>query len=402
MVRSAAFVVAAALAAALAAPGSAAAATNLILDGGFEAATGSPPNSPNWTEADSLFGSPLCTFAECGNGNGASPPRSGTVWLWFGGDPGPQTASVRQDVVIPVIATGTAAELRFWVRMGATNGAGTETMTVLVDTDPALYTKTSTTTVEAAYSEVTLDLSAYADGASHTVKFNYVDTTHNPGTNITVDDISLVVNRAPVLAPIGNRSAVAGSALTFTVSATDPDASDPKTFSATNLPAGATFSPASGEFAWTPAGSDLGNHPNIGFEVTDGAATDSETIAIDVDAALPTPTPTPDPTPPSGPAPDTAAPDTTLTATPPAKLKVKKGKQKRVSFSFSSNEGGSSFLCALDGSAPAACTSPSTAEVGKGKHTFSVIAVDAAGNKDGSAATYSFKVKRKKPKHRHG
>ena len=38
-----------------------AAAAELIQDGGFEAATGDPPNSPTWTEADSERGTPLCS-----------------------------------------------------------------------------------------------------------------------------------------------------------------------------------------------------------------------------------------------------------------------------------------------------------------------------------------------------
>ncbi|HEY8002060.1 MAG TPA: hypothetical protein VID76_08995, partial [Solirubrobacterales bacterium] len=66
----------------------------------------------------------------------------------------------------------------------------------------------------------------------------------------------------------------------------------------------------------------------------------------------------------------------------------------------SSNEAGSTFECALDKAAFAPCTSPKTVKAKKGKHTFSIKAKDAAGNVDGSPATYSWKVKKKR-KRRH-
>ena len=44
-----------------------------------------------------------------------------------------------------------------------------------------------------------------------------------------------------------------------------------------------------------------------------------------------------------------------------------------------------------------ACASPLTISVKKGKHTFSVTAADVGGNQ-GTAATDTFKVKRKKKK----
>ena len=51
-----------------------------------------------------------------------------------------------------------------------------------------------------------------------------------------------VVNHAPVLTAIGNKTTGAGSPLIFTVNATDPD-SNTLTYSAANLPANATFTP---------------------------------------------------------------------------------------------------------------------------------------------------------------
>ena len=42
-----------------------ASAAELLQDGGFEAATGNPPYSSSWVEADSISGSPLCNSQNC-------------------------------------------------------------------------------------------------------------------------------------------------------------------------------------------------------------------------------------------------------------------------------------------------------------------------------------------------
>ena len=90
-------------------------------------------------------------------------------------------------------------------------------------------------------------------------------------------------NLPPVLTPIGDRSATAGSLLQFTVSATDLDG-DPPVFTASNLPPGSTFT--SPQFSWTPAAGQTGAHAGVLFHVSDGrGGTDSETITITVGEA---------------------------------------------------------------------------------------------------------------------
>ncbi len=88
------------------------------------------------------------------------------------------------------------------------------------------------------------------------------------------------VNRAPVLNPIGNKAVNEGSPLQFTVSGSDPD-SDALTFSASNLPSGATFSPSSGAFSWTPSFEQAGSY-TVTFVASDRSLTASETITISV------------------------------------------------------------------------------------------------------------------------
>ena len=92
---------------------------------------------------------------------------------------------------------------------------------------------------------------------------------------------------------------------------------------------------------------------------------------------------------------DCAPPDTTITKGPGDKTKKK---QATFEFTGTDSRAVASFACSLDGGAFAACTSPFSIKVKRGRHVFSVRAVDAAGNVDGSPATDDWKLKRKKRK----
>lgn len=90
---------------------------------------------------------------------------------------------------------------------------------------------------------------------------------------------------------------------------------------------------------------------------------------------------------------DTVAPDTTITKTPKAVVKTTKRKVS-ASFQFVASEQAKGFQCKLDTGAWKACSSPAAYRVAKGKHTFKVRATDLAGNRDGTPATYTWKVRR--------
>jgi hypothetical protein len=86
---------------------------------------------------------------------------------------------------------------------------------------------------------------------------------------------------------------------------------------------------------------------------------------------------------------DTQPPSTTLTGHP-----QKKTTKTKAKFTFSSDEPGT-FQCSVDGADFTPCSSPySKRHLAKGKHRFQVLAVDLAGNKDGSPATWRWKVKK--------
>ena len=65
------------------------------------------------------------------------------------------------------------------------------------------------------------------------------------------------------------------------MAATDPDG-DALTYSASGLPTGASFDPATKTFSWTPSFTQAGPYPGVTFTASDGTLTASETIAITI------------------------------------------------------------------------------------------------------------------------
>lgn len=168
------------------------AASQLLLDPSFEASLdGSGP----WDSTSTNFGTALCDDASCGSGNGTATARTGTVWAWFGGTADPETATASQAVVIPA---GTRF-LNFYLWIGsATGGAGATNMDVNVDgTSVVSYPEPAV--AEAGYTLRSIDMSAFADGASHTIEFNYVAT--GTSSNYSVDDVTLDCAAGSPVAP---------------------------------------------------------------------------------------------------------------------------------------------------------------------------------------------------------
>ena len=125
-----------------------------------------------------------------------------------------------------------------------------------------------------------------AGSSSGAPSFDYTGESRPQGAGIDIGAYEYAgsgvsSNRAPVLNSIGNKSVTAGQTLSFTISATDPDG-DNLTYSASNLPAGASFNASTRTFSWTPYPSQPGYYHDIRFQVSDGSLTDSESITITV------------------------------------------------------------------------------------------------------------------------
>ncbi len=151
-----------------------------IADGSFE---GGSPNM-SWTESSTNFGTPLCTVAICGGAG----PRTGAWWALFGGISGTaETASLTQNVLIP---SGSAPRLEFYLWNNTSSGNGADFLKVLVDGSEIFSVLEGNTLYGAGYFLTGLDLSAYADGSSHSVSFQSTTTGSSP-TDFNVDDVSI-------------------------------------------------------------------------------------------------------------------------------------------------------------------------------------------------------------------
>jgi hypothetical protein len=128
----------------------------------------------------------------------------------------------------------------------------------------------------------TITMTASTEGGTSPLTLSgvVVGDINGEAVDITVESGEAAINRAPVLDEIGARSASEGDLLSFTITATDAD-DDELTFSAADLPEGATFDTETHTFSWTPR-YDQADVYSVRFEVTDGDLTDYEDVTITI------------------------------------------------------------------------------------------------------------------------
>lgn len=133
-----------------------------------------------------------------------------------------------------------------------------------------VYFGTDEKTLEYQITITETDLSYVPSGLiRYTTYYWRIDFKNGSGTTQgPVWSFQTALYNAPLLAAIGNQTVTEGQLLQFTISATDPDG-DTLTYSATGLPAGATFDPVTRTFSWTPTLAQVGSYPNITFRVRD-------------------------------------------------------------------------------------------------------------------------------------
>jgi hypothetical protein len=114
--------------------------------------------------------------------------RTGVGWVWFGfAEIAGQTGWVRQSVTIP----HGQATLSYWYRFGVVSAPYDATLTVSLDGAP-VATSVEPGTAQTGYVQQVADVSAWADGAAHVLKIEYVKATDGY-TDAAVDDVSLDV-----------------------------------------------------------------------------------------------------------------------------------------------------------------------------------------------------------------
>jgi hypothetical protein len=121
---------------------------------------------------------------------------------------------------------------------------------------------------------------SYSAHSIKTISIKTVDLNGNVN-NSWMNQTTAIPNNPVLLTNISSPITIAeGQTAYIDADAIDADG-DRLTYSASGLPAGASFNTASGAFSWTPADGDAGLYV-VTFEVTDGYFSDSETVTITV------------------------------------------------------------------------------------------------------------------------
>ncbi len=155
---------------------SAPAAIEVVQDGSFE---GGHPNS-HWEEY-SVAGAGQVLYSGVG-------ARTGHWWAWFGGAGSgeAENAYISQTITI----TPGLAKLDFWMRM---SGKGSGNFTVTLDSTVIFTANEMMTATYTAYTLVTRDVTAFADGQVHILKLAESDPDTPGNFDLDVDDVSLSV-----------------------------------------------------------------------------------------------------------------------------------------------------------------------------------------------------------------
>lgn len=161
--------------------------TQLLSDTGLEASNPITAANPFWTSTSQSFGTAICTLGTCPDDAGTALPRNGSAWVWFGGTNGAEIGTLSQSVVIP---TGSPRHLNFFLRRGFVSVPLDAVLRVKVD-GTTLRTFDEPASAESIYAARSVDLGSFANGASHSVQFEYVNPAGSGKSNFVLDDISI-------------------------------------------------------------------------------------------------------------------------------------------------------------------------------------------------------------------
>jgi hypothetical protein len=202
---------------------------NLLLDPSFELfTTGSP-----WQQYSLVFGTPLCTPYNC---NTLYSAHTGDVYAWFGGSGSLEEGYVKQTVTIP---SGTAS-LIFWLATPTCNNGAADYMVVQIDgVEVFRVNSTAPTCGDVNYYPQSVNLTPYANGAAHEIKF-FSHVIGGANSNFFVDDVS-------VEAPGWSDVSWLSEAPNYVTLAAGGNASDTVTFNAAGMAPGSYIATIIGE-----------------------------------------------------------------------------------------------------------------------------------------------------------
>jgi hypothetical protein len=158
-----------------------------ITDPSFEATTGSGGSNPDWESSDPLGGG---TVFFSGADNGALiPTRTGSYAAWFGGyNPSePEVQSFSQTVEI---GNDGPKFLNYW-RFTYMAPVGATTLAISVDDNVVSTVDLVASGYDFDYVRHSADLTPFADGATHTIKFEFDSDGTDSDGDVFIDDVTI-------------------------------------------------------------------------------------------------------------------------------------------------------------------------------------------------------------------
>ncbi len=190
----------------------AALAPNLIQDPSLQA---SYRVTTFWQQSSSNADWTVCTTSnvDCLI-SGVTGPRTGTRWGMFGipdwEDPetiNPEVATLSQTVTFP--SCGASLQFYLWIGQASAGSGSDDVFNVKIDGATIFSRNATNQAAYASYTLVTLDVSGYANGLSHTIQFD--STTSDQAVIFNLDDISLT----QTCVTISGNAGTAGATLNY-------------------------------------------------------------------------------------------------------------------------------------------------------------------------------------------
>ena len=189
-------------------------APNLILDPSLQA---SYHNITYWQQASTNADWTVCTTSnvDCLISGVAGPRGVGSRWGMFGipdwEDPeteSPEVGTLSQTVTFP--ACGASLQFYLWIGQAPAGSDANDVFNVKIDGNTIFSANATQSASYTTYTLVALDVSAYANGAAHTIQFHSVTT--DQAVIFNLDDISLT----QTCVSISGNAGIGGATLDYT------------------------------------------------------------------------------------------------------------------------------------------------------------------------------------------